>query len=329
MDFVYQQPITAADIKAQAKSFGADIVGIADGRVMDEFPPDPDMPRRPMDVTDYDGGRAIVLGKKLLAGPTRLPSWNERHKYYNDEITLTMLEEAALSLVLWLETKGTPALIIPPTHVDPWLYFGEPAQHLSPLLSASHAAVEAGLGTLGLNGQLLTPEFGPRLMVTIVLCSVDVEPDKKMDAALCHGPTCGRCLSACPGDVVQHWDRDWQGCDRYRSPHGFKEVTDFLTKVLDAPDAEAQKRLVRSEESFNIWQSTLRGAGVVTGCRRCQDVCPVGSDYEAMLKDAMDDIAEDTPAKQTRLAKMVDAESNGNLPDAHVVQSRWIGKLGS
>lgn len=325
MDFVHRQPLAAAEVKETARSFGADIVGIADGAVMDAYPPDPDNPRRPSDVTDYDGGRAIVLGKRLLAGPTRLPRWDERHKYYNDELTLTMLEEAALSLVLWLEKKGYPALIIPPTHVDPWLYFGEPAGHLSPLLSATHAAVEAGLGTLGLNGQLLTPEFGPRLMLTIVLCSVDVEPDRRMETALCQGPSCGRCLSACPGDVVGHWDRDWAGCDRFRSPHGFKEVTDFLASVLDAPDAEAQKRLVRSEQSFNIWQSTLRGAGVVTGCRRCQDVCPVGADYDVMLKDALDDIAEDTPEKQQRLAAMCRAEADGAMPEAYDRQSRWIG----
>jgi ferredoxin len=327
MDFVHRQPLTAIEVKDAAKSFGADIVGIADGAVMDAHPPDPENPRRPQDVTDYDGGRAIVLGKRLLSGPTRLAAWNERHKYYNDEITLTMLEEAALSLVLWLEKKGYPALIIPPTHVDPWLYFGKPAEHLSPLLSASHAAVEAGLGTLGLNGQLLTPEFGPRLMITVVLCSLDVEPDTKMETALCAGPTCGRCLAACPGDVVQHWNRDWEGCDRYRSPHGFREVTDFLTRVLDAPDAEAQKRLVRSEESFNIWQSTLRGSGVVTGCRRCQDVCPVGDDYELMLKDALDTIEEDTPAKQLRLAAMCKAENDGTLPEGFTGQSRWIGDL--
>ncbi len=326
MDYVYRTPLTADQVKQQAKSFGADIVGIADGKVMDEFPPDPQHPRRPMDVTDYDGGRAIVLGKRLLSGPTRLPAWNERHKYYNDEITLTMLEEAALSLVLWLEEQGYPALIIPPTHVDPWLYFGEPAAHLSPLLSAAHAAVEAGLGTLGLNGQLLTPEFGPRLMVTVVLCSLDVEPDKRMETALCQGPSCGRCLSACPGDVIGHWERDWEGCDRYRSPHGFKEVAEFLEKFLDAPDAEAQRALVRSEESFNIWQSTLRGAGVVTGCRRCQDVCPVGADYEGMLKDVLDDVAEDTDEKRARLQAMSEAEEAGNLPETFKRQERWIGK---
>jgi ferredoxin len=326
MDPIFRAPLTAEDVKAKARLFGADIAGIADGKVMDEFPPDPDNPRRPADVTEYDGGRAIVLGKRLLSGPTRLPRWDERHKYYNDELTLTMLEEAALELVLWLESQGYPALIIPPTHVDPWLYFGKPAQHLAPLLSASHAAVEAGLGTLGLNGQLLTPQFGPRLMVTIVLCSLDVAPDRRMTKPLCHGPECGRCLSACPGDVVSHWDRDWQGCDRYRSPHGFKAVSDFLTKVLEASDSDAQMKLVRSEESFNIWQSTLRGAGVVTGCRRCQDVCPVGADYAAMVEDALNEIAEDSPEKQARLEKMAKAEGDGKMPETFIRQRRWIGE---
>ena len=32
------------------------------------------------------------------------PRWDERHKYYNDELTITALEEIALELVLWLES---------------------------------------------------------------------------------------------------------------------------------------------------------------------------------------------------------------------------------
>ncbi len=194
-------------------------------------------------------------------------------------------------------------------------------------MSANHAAVEAGLGTLGLNGQLLTPEFGPRVMLSIILVTLDVEPDTRMTEALCLGPSCGRCLKACPGDVVGHWERDWVACDRYRSPHGFSHVSSFPEKVLDAPDVEAQKKLVRSEDSFNIWPSTLRGAGVITGCRRCQDVCPVGADYQAMLQDALEEIAEDTPEKQQRLSGMMAAERTGDMPEAFAQQSQWIGKL--
>ncbi|TDI54323.1 MAG: hypothetical protein E2O93_09245 [Alphaproteobacteria bacterium] len=324
---VFQEPLTADEVKAKARALGADLVGIADGKVMDDNPPDPADPRRPSDITDYDADRVIVLAKRYLSGTTRLTQWDERHKYYNDELTITALEEIALELVLWLEDRGYPALIVPPTHVDPGRYRDDPSEHLSPLLSLNHAAVEAGLGTLGLNLQLLTPEFGPRVMLSAVLSSVPVDCDPKMTESLCLGPVCGRCLRTCPGDVVGHWDRDWAACDRYRSPHGFAQLAEFIGGVIDAPDPAAQKAALRSEDSFNLWQSILRGSGVVTGCRRCQDVCPVGADYEAMLKDALDEIPEDNADKRARLEAMAEAESRGELPASHDRQQRWIGNL--
>ena len=190
----FKQPLSAADIKAKARALGADLVGIADGATLERHPPDPRDPRRPSDITDLDGDRVIVLAKRVSRGSARIAAWNDRHKYYNDELALSRLEEASLELVYWLEDNGYPAIIVPPTHVDPWRYDGDPSRHHTTLLSLPHAAVEAGLGTLGLNLQLLTPEFGPRVLLTAVLCSVDVACDQKMETALCLGPSCGRCL---------------------------------------------------------------------------------------------------------------------------------------
>lgn len=322
----FQNPLSADDVKEKARALGADLVGIADGAAMNENPPDPKNPKRPSDITDHDADRVIVLAKRLNSGSTRIKRWDERHKYYNDELAITALEEMALELVLWLEDQGYPALIVPPTHVDPWRYKGNPSEHLTPLLSIDHAAVEAGMGTLGLNLQLLTPEYGPRVMLTAVLSSVPVDADKKMEDALCLGPECGRCLTTCPGDTVRHWDRDWEACDSYRSPHGFHHLTDFLTGIIDETDPAAMKEMIRSEDSFDLWQSILRGSGVVTGCRRCQDVCPVGADYESMLKDALDEIPESTPEKQARLADYAAAEQDGKMPGSFSDQQRWIGK---
>lgn len=322
---VFQAPLDSAAIKAKARALGADLVGIADGAAMNANPPDAEDPRRPSDITDFDADRVIVLAKKLSSGSTRMTRWDERHKYYNDELALTKLEEISLDLVYWLEDQGYPALIVPPSHVDPWRYRNDPGEHLTTLLSLNHAAVEAGLGTLGLNLQLLTPEFGPRILLTAVLCSAPVQPDQRMDTALCAGPSCGRCLKSCPGDVIGHWDRDWPACDRYRSPHGFADLTDHLTQIFDEPDEKKKLELVRSERSFNLWQSILRGAGVINGCRRCQDVCPVGADYARMLEDALDVIPEDTPEKRARLDKMIAAENAGAMPPSHATQQRWIG----
>jgi ferredoxin len=324
---IFKRPLTAADIKEKARALGADLVGIADGAVLDAHPPDPADPRRPADVTELDGGRVIVLAKRLSSGVTRITAWGDRHKYYNDELALTALEETSLELVYWLEDAGYPAVIVPPTHVDPWRYEGDPKAHQDTLLSLPHAAVEAGLGTLGLNLQLLTPEYGPRVLLTAVLCSVDVECDTRRAEALCHGPACGRCLQACPGDTVRHWERDWSKCDEYRSPYGFAKLTGHLEQIVAAPDAAARKALLRSEPSFNLWQSILRGAGVITGCRRCADVCPVGADYDAMLKDALDAIPEASAEKSARLDAMRDGEARGDAGPGYRAQGRWIGRL--
>lgn len=307
---IYRRPLTAAEIKDKARSLGADLVGIADGARIDTS-----------HITALDGGRVIVLAKRLNDGVARIRRWDDRHKYYNDELALTHLEETSLELVYWLEDAGYPALIVPPTHIDPATYRNDPHEHLEPMLSLAHAAVEAGLGTLGLNLQLLTSQFGPRVVLAAVLCSVDVECDRPMSEALCLGPSCGRCLKTCPGDAVREWGRDWAACDPHRSPHGFAQLTEHLDRIIEADDPKTRKALLRSETSFNLWQSILRGSGVITGCRRCADVCPVGADYERLLADAHQEIPESTSEKEARLAKM-----SGASP-AYEAQKRFIGIL--
>jgi epoxyqueuosine reductase len=307
---VFKKSLTSEEIKKKALELGADLVGIADGAKLNT-----------KEITEHDGGRVIVLALRVQAGSSRILKWNDRNKFYNDELSLTFLEEVSLELVYWLEDAGYPAIIVPPTHVDPWRYDGDPQKHRETLMSLPHAAVEAGLGTLGLNLQLLTPQYGPRVLLTAVLSSIDVECDSPMSEALCRGPECGRCLKACPGDVIGEWERDWPKCDEYRSPHGFAQLAGYLGRVIDEPDAKQKKAMLRSEDSFNLWQSILRGAGVVTGCRRCADVCPVGADY-AMLQDALEAIPESTPAKEARLAAMV---ATGASP-AYQRQIHWIGR---
>jgi ferredoxin len=304
---------------------GADLVGIGDGAIMDANPPFPDTPRRPSDISELDGGRVIVLAKRLSFATSRLPKWDDQHKYYSDELVVSAIEEMAFDLVFWLEDNGCPAILVPSNYIDPLRSEKDISSSAKNPLSAVHAAVEAGLGTLGLNHQLITPEYGPRVLLGIVMMSANVTPDAKIDNALCLGPECGRCLQGCPGDAVGHWDRDWTICDRHRSPFGFGFTSDYLTNVLREEDQEKQLGMLRSMESSEIFQAMLRGTGIISGCRNCADVCPVGEDYERLLKDWVDEIAEATPEKQARLDKMIEAEAANELPPGFGAQQRWIG----
>jgi epoxyqueuosine reductase QueG len=320
--------LTSALVKATAKEFGADLVGIADGRVLDAHPPDPQHPQTPRLVSRRDSKSVIVLAKRTLAGTARLKDWNERHKQYAAELTLSQLEEASLKLVYFLEDEwGYPALLIPPVHTDAALnYRAYMEGGTYGALSLVHAAVEAGLGTLGLNLMLLTPEYGPRVILTAVLTSAELEPDQRMTKPLCLGEECGRCLMACPGDAILHWGLDKKKCAPYASPHGFSHLVSHVSNILRAGGVDEQTALLRSGDSFNIWQSILRGVGAYTGCTRCVDVCPVGQDYARHLQEVQEDIPEATPEKTARLAEIRRRRAAGERIEGLERSRRWIGE---
>ena len=286
-------------VKECASYFGADLVGIAGPEAM--------APDWPAENTDT---RVIVLARRLSGGSALIKGWDNRQKYYNDELAMDALEGTASRLVTWLEDRGAPVVIISPPDVDRNRWGGEGADFQTAAEAMAQTAVKAGLGTLGLNLQLLTPEYGPRVVTLAVICNLPLDTDAQIEEVLCQGSDCGRCLSACPGDAVKEWGRDWLVCGRYRSPHGFAHFANYLGRVITEPDVEKRNSMLRSEDSFNIWLSTLRGVGVISGCRRCQDVCPVGADYETVLKDALEEIPEDTPEKRDRLKAMVNTENS-------------------
>lgn len=313
--------LTSDIVKAKAREFGADLVGIAAGSALNRHPPDPARPQTPARITPSDSRSVIVLARRLLTGIGRLKAANDRHKQYTTELVLSDLEEIELKLVYFLEDHGFPAITVPPTHVDPHQY--DPDGDSRGPLSLPHAAVEAGLGTLGLNLMLLTPEFGPRVILGAVLTSAPLEPDRPLDAPLCLGEACGRCLLACPGDAVEHWSLDKARCAPHASPYGFTYLTRHVERMLHAETTDEQAAMLKSKESFMVWQSILRGVGVYSGCTRCVDVCPVGQDYEA-LRDVQEEIPEQTPEKVARLAEMAARRARGERSEGLERSVRWI-----
>jgi epoxyqueuosine reductase QueG len=315
-------PDLAAEVKARARELGADLVGIAAGAALDAHPPDPARPQTPSRITPPDSRSVIVLARRLPVGLGRLTGHDDRHKQYSTELVLSDLEEIELELVYFLEDRGFPAITVPPVHHDPRHY--DRAGDTRGPLSLPHAAVEAGLGTLGLNLMLLTPEFGPRVLLGAVLTGAPLAPDRPLGPPLYLGEACGRCLLACPADAIEQWRLDKARCAPLASPYGFAYLMDHVGRLVQAPP-EAVGGLLQSRESFMAWQSILRGVGVYSRCTRCVDVCPVGEDYEAHLREVQEAIPERTPGKEARLAAMAAAREAGDRGPHFARSARWIG----
>lgn len=157
-------------------------------------------------------------------------------------------------------------------------------------------AIEAGLGTLGLELNLLVPEFGPRCYTTVILTTAELEPDGKMTAQLCIGESCSRCLYACPADAVLHWGIDKRACATAAQEFGYATLLKLFTRFIESQDGEERIRLLRGHGWYGIWQGLLRVVGAFGDCPRCLAVCPVGYDYK-LLMDMQKVIPEKTEEK--------------------------------
>jgi epoxyqueuosine reductase QueG len=315
--------LSAESVRAKAIELGADLVGIAAGEVLERHPPDPREPRTPSRISEADRKSVVILGSRILSGASRLEGALNRQKLYAAELTITHLEEVALSLVYFLEDNGYPAVTLPPVHTEADELERYVEGGVYGPLSLTHAAVEAGMGTLGLNLMLLTPELGPRVLLAGVQTSADLEPGGRLKEALCSGPECGRCLLACPGDAILQWGLEKPRCAPFASPYGFDYLRRNVEAMLEDRDGKRATEHASGRVMFETWQSMLRGVGACTGCTRCLEVCPVGDDYGA-LASVQEEIPESSETKRARLAEMRELEAAGDRGPHYDSSARWI-----
>lgn len=109
---------------------------------------------------------------------------------------------AAQDIATWLTAQGHTA--IPLNNLAPGSVSGS-APYVSTypdLRAQAPLAAAAGLGGIGRNGLLLTPEFGPRQRFAFVLTSAVLPATRsRADAVRCP-PGCTRCADACPVNAL-------------------------------------------------------------------------------------------------------------------------------
>jgi ferredoxin len=317
--------ITAARVKARARELGTDLVGIASAQTLNAFPPDPRWPQTPERISPYVKS-VITIVQHIPVGAFRCRT--NTPVQYMDMLVLRKMDKVAYRLAEELERAGHPSFVVPAQETEWTLKRASYGR-----LSTRHLGVESGLGTLGLEVNILTPEYGPRVYLTGILTELELAADAPMTEQVCIGESCSRCLHSCPGDAVLHFGIDKRACAEHAQEFGFSTILKFLDQVVDADaqgaSIERQVAMMRSRDHFGFWQGLLRVVGSFGDCPRCLAVCPVGDDYHAHLAEPQKVIPEKTPQKALLAKERQDARKRGapidGLNDWNV---RWVGPDG-
>jgi epoxyqueuosine reductase QueG len=310
----------AAAVKQLAKDLGADLVGIASAGTLNAFPPDPLFPQTPERISPHVKS-VIVIAKRIPVAAFRCKT--NVPVQYIDMLVLRKMDRISYELVEALEKEGHPSFVTAAQETD-WNYkkasYGR--------LSTRHLGIEAGIGTFGLEVNILTPEYGPRIYLTGILTELELEPDAIMTEQVCIGESCSRCLHSCPADAVRHFGIDKRACATEAQEFGFTTILKFWERFMRAEPQE-QRDLLKDRELFGFWQGLLRVVGSFGDCPRCLAVCPVGNDYHAYLAGPQKTIPEKTPEKMELARKFKqDRKDGADVAGLNDWNIRWVGPDG-
>lgn len=176
-------------LKREAHRLGMTLFGVADaGRWASYGETDPAF--YPQTVWPWSAA-VVVMGVPILLPMLETTPSIVYSELYNT--TNRLLDEAAYRLAASLDALGCRALYFPRDgYGDISVLVKTPAAAFSHVLAGKYA----GLGTIGANHTLLTPEYGPRVRLVSVITDAPLPPDPVRDTELCL--RCGLCRKRCP-----------------------------------------------------------------------------------------------------------------------------------
>ncbi len=231
---MFQATEAKAALTGEARRLGIDLIGIAAGDRFAEAP----QGHKPTDILPA-AKSIVVLAQRFLAGPMNNGHWTSYTAVHEGNIG--RLDSAAYYLSRFLEEQCA-AEAIPVPAMIPFFHWDEERQYAAGDLSHKHAAVAAGLGAMGKNSLLITPQFGNRVNLVSIVTDLVIEPDPIVDAELCPAG-CRLCVDACPAGAIKG-------------------------------DGTVNQRACRG----HCWTKLPKGFAVLQ-CWRCREVCPANGPW--------------------------------------------------
>ena len=191
----------AAEIKQFLYDMGADLCGIASagrfGGAPEGF--------RPRDI--FPPCRSVVvIAKKIPAGTLRCKTAVPYTVARN--ILSAELDVLSVRFCAEMETRGVAA--VPTGTISP-TRFDEKTGRWRGAVSAKHSAVAAGLGRIGKNTLLITPEYGNMVWLNVILTDAELEPDGMLTGSPCEDD-CSLCVDNCPAGALGESAMDQNAC---------------------------------------------------------------------------------------------------------------------
>ena len=278
-------------IVAQAKSLGASVAGVADVAPLKESPSHRIYPKIGMDpevrwqdapdeVKNHevewpaDAVSAVVIG---VVHPVDQPEldWYDGKGTPGNRILIGIAKQ----LSEWLEETFSVKTYRPPYFIEKGGVF------------LKDSAVMAGLGCIGKNNIVITPEYGPRIRWRALLMNRTAEATGPLDFDPCDG--CDQpCRKACPvgafDDTVYSSSALGQSIlpgingtyDRVTCNTKMSRDVEDAAMAMAASDEEREDILWTMNAFEEVVMALPKGDGEpqygVKYCRRCELSCPVG-----------------------------------------------------
>jgi epoxyqueuosine reductase len=144
---------------------------------------------------------AIIIAKKLSEAVLEEIVDHPTKLYFHHYRTINMfLDQLATRIACEIEKAGFSALPIPASQIVDW-------QNQKAHLSHKRIAQAAGLGWIGRNNLLVTPEYGAQVRLVTILTDMPLTAASVRRLAECG--SCFECISVCPAQAIKERKEDF------------------------------------------------------------------------------------------------------------------------